>query len=374
MLHKHARRALGGDLTSPVWDYVASVAGRLPLASNGTAVEGLGPGSVRCGDALLVRVVTPNPSYDALELSSGQTAPLRPGSVFVGVAGARQALRGFAGEAPGRVALGEKLSLLNLGGVIGRASGGLLDLGEPTVVELVNRLGRAGRPLNLAQGAIRASAELPPGCPIVAVVGTSMSAGKTRAAVELVAGAAAAGLRVAAVKLTGVACLRDVLRMRERGAGEAISFLDSGLPSTVGQPALAGYARGLVRFLDRQSPEVIVAELGDGILGPYGVDQLLRDPALVARIKGVILSASDHVGAWGAVQLLAAWGLRVDLVTGPVTDSPAARAFLAELLGVPAVNACTEGARLFPATWQALASRRSERATAPVAVSVPALR
>jgi len=354
MLNKHARESDPASAGPAVWDYVASAASRLALGANRAAVERLGPGPVRGGDALLVRVVVPNPSYDVLELGSGETVALSPGDVFVGVAGARQALRGFAGEAPAGVERGERLSLLNLGGVIGRASGGLLDLGEPTVVQLVERLGRAGRPLNLAQGAIRPSAELPPGPPIVAVTGTSMSAGKTRAAVELVAGAASAGLQVAAVKLTGVACLRDVLRMRERGAKEVLSFLDAGLPSTVDQPDLAATARGLVRFLDRQAPDLIIAELGDGILGPYGVDRLLQDPAFASRIKALVLSASDHVGAWGAVELLRRWGLFVDIVTGPVTDSSAARGFLEEMLGVPTLNACTHGPRLFPAVRKAM--------------------
>ncbi len=366
MLNKNSSEREPGSALSPVWDHVASAASRLALGANGIVVERvelLGPGPVRLGDALLVRVVAPNPAYDALELPSGETISLSPRDLFVGVAGARQALRGFAGEAPARVAGGERLSLLNLGGVIGCASGGLLDLGEPTVVELVGRLGRGGRPLNLAQGAIRPSAELPPGPPIVVVTGTSMSAGKTRAAVELVAGAAAAGLQVAAVKLTGVACLRDILRMRERGAQEVLSFLDAGLPSTVDQPDLAATARGLVRYLDRRAPDLIIAELGDGILGPYGVDRLLSDPVFASRIKALVLSASDQVGAWGALELLRRWGLTVDIVTGPVTDGSAARGFLEELLGVPAVNACTDGPLLFSVVREAIALRS--------AISVP---
>jgi hypothetical protein len=294
-------------------------------------------------------VVEPNPAYHLLENHLGVNVPLAPGASFVGVAGARQALRGFSGAAPERVRAGERLDLLNLGGVVGRASGGLLDLGEPTRVKVIGRLAAGGVPLNLADNAIPARPALGPGCPVVAVVGTSMSAGKTRAAMELVAGAAAAGLKVAAVKLTGVACLRDTLRMEERGAFVAVSFLDAGLPSTVGSEDLAGVARGLIHHLDSQAPDLIVAELGDGILGPYGVDRLLQDRSLRGRIGALVLSASDHVGAWGAREILGRWGLSIDAVTGPLTDGPESRRYLEGLLAIPAINACTQGPELFPA-------------------------
>ncbi len=326
------------------WDYVSSAASRLPLAQR---TDGLGPGRVQAGEALLVRVLEPNHAYDNLELASGDTVGLRSGDQFVAVAGSRQALRGFVGSPPESARPGDRLSILSLGGIVGRFTGGLLDLGVPTSVEVVDRLGQHGRPLCMTDNAIPRRGELGSICPVVAVVGTSMSAGKTRAATELVAGAAAAGFRVAAVKLTGVACLRDVLRMRERGAFEAVSFLDSGLPSTVDALELTSVAKGLLHHLNEMSPDLIVAELGDGILGPYGVDRLLQEPSLNRAIRVLVLSASDHVGAWGGVELLRRWGLSTDVITGPVTDSTASSQFLEQTLGVPAVNACTNGHQLF---------------------------
>lgn len=350
-MHKHSRLATLTEVEPvPSWNYVASSASRLPLDS----VELLGAGRVQVGDALLARVVKPNPDYDLLEIDTGQNVPLHHGDSFVGVAGARQALRGFSGVAPFRTRTGDALDVLNLGGVLGRGSGGLLDLGKPTTVKVLHRLGRQGKPLNLRENAIPKRATLGAGAAIVAVVGTSMSAGKTRAAVELVGAASASGLKVAAVKLTGVACLRDTLRMKERGAAQVVSFLDAGLPSTVGSDELPDVARGLIHFLDQNAPDLIVAELGDGILGPYGVDRILHEGALSGRLKAVVLSASDHVGAWGARELLARWGIRIDVVTGPVTDSSEARAYLERLLGIPARNACTEGAELFSTVSEAL--------------------
>jgi hypothetical protein len=186
-----------------------------------------------------------------------------------------------------------------------------------------------------------------------------MGAGKTRAASELVAGAARSGIRVAAVKLTGVACLKDTLDMRSRGAFEAISFLDAGLASTVHEPDLIKYVNGLFHHLEETNPELIVAELGDGIIGPYGVDGLLQDPVFSGAISALVLTASDHVGAWGGVELLRRWGLSVDVITGPVTDSPGACRTVEAQLGVPAVNACSDGQRLFPIVHSRLFSRKS---------------
>ncbi|MGH9461117.1 MAG: hypothetical protein ACRD1X_07850 [Vicinamibacteria bacterium] len=353
MMHKHLTH-LGK--TSVPWDYVASAGGRLPL--NGKT-KGLGPGPVRPGEGLLVRTVTTNPGYDRLELASGEMVVLRPGDRLVGVAGTRQALRGFYGSAPASVKQGDRLSLLSLGGILGSFEGGLLDLGVPTTVEVIDRLGQDGRPHSLSEGAIAPRTSLDVTCPIIAVVGTSMGAGKTRAASELVAGAARSGIRVAAVKLTGVACLKDTLDMRSRGAFEAVSFLDAGLASTVHEPELIRYVNGLFHHLEETNPELIVAELGDGIIGPYGVDRLLQDPVFSGAITALVLTASDHVGAWGGVELLRRWGLSVDVITGPVTDSPGACRTVEQQLGVPAVNACSDGQRLFSIVHSRLFSQKS---------------
>jgi len=55
-----------------------------------------------------------------------------------------------------------------------------------------------------------------------------MNSGKTYAATELIKQATRAGLRVAAAKLSGIACLRDTLNMADHGAIAIASFLDCG--------------------------------------------------------------------------------------------------------------------------------------------------
>ena len=76
---------------------------------------------------------------------------------------------------------------------------------------------------------------------------------------------------VAVAKLSGVACLKDILSMRDHGASEGLSFLDCGYPSTAGMTDLAPMAKGIIQRLNRSKPDVIVIEMGDGIIGGYGV-------------------------------------------------------------------------------------------------------
>ncbi|HEX5707858.1 MAG TPA: hypothetical protein VFX96_11215, partial [Pyrinomonadaceae bacterium] len=156
-----------------------------------------------------------------------------------------------------------------------------------------------------------------------------------------------AGLRVAAAKLSGVACLRDTLNMADHGAVATASFLDCGLPSTVGVGDLAPVAKAVVARLNESSPDLIIIELGDGILGGYSVESVFDDEELRAATASLVFCASDYVGTWGGIELLRRRGMEVDLVAGSVTDSRMGEEYVERELGVPAANARRDGARLF---------------------------
>ena len=90
-----------------------------------------------------------------------------------------------------------------------------------------------------------------------------------------------------------------------------------------------------------------MAELGDGLLGAYGVASILDDPEIRAAFTAVILAANDPVAAWGGVRMLRErFGIEPVAVTGPATDNLAGTRIIEEQLGVPAINARTDGARL----------------------------
>jgi dethiobiotin synthetase len=205
----------------------------------------------------------------------------------------------------------------------------------------------AGRVVNIADAALPVRTRLGESAPIVMIAGTSMNSGKTYAATELIKQATRAGLRVAAAKLSGVACLRDTLNMADHGAVTTASFLDCGLPSTVDVADLAPSAKAIIARLNEVNPDLIVIELGDGILGGYSVDTVFADTELLEATAALVFCASDYVGAWGGIELLRQRGVAVDVISGSVTDSTMGEDYIKTHFNVPAANARREGGALF---------------------------
>lgn len=300
------------------------------------------------GDVVVVRALTDSATYNMLELPTGRLAKINPGDVLIGVLGSRRALKGFVGDVPETVQAGDHLHLLNMGGVIGRCTGHHSSLGEAIRLEVLGLVcNQDGRVLSIGEAALPPRATLSETAPLVMIAGTSMNSGKTYAATELIKQAARAGLRVAAAKLSGVACLRDTLNMADHGAVATASFLDCGLPSTVDAGDLAPIAKAVIARLNECSPDLIVIELGDGILGGYSVDSVFADEELRHATAAIIFCASDYVGAWGGIELFRRRGIEIDLIAGSVTDSQMGEDYVQREFGVPAGNARRDGARLF---------------------------
>jgi len=306
------------------------------------------------GGVIAVKILTAKNTYDQIELPSGRFSKIRPGNVVAGALGHRKALFGYSGTVPASVAVGDRLHLLNLGGVIGLCDGANPDLGEPFVGEVLGQvlhfpiLGeRVGLPAHIAQGAIPVSEALDTaGIPVVAVVGTCMSSGKTQAACALVEAFAHRGLKVAAGKATGVSLRRDVLAMEDAGAARVLIFTDLGIVTTTAQAAPLA-ARTLLTHLAAGAPDVIVLEMGDGLMGLYGVDAILDDPGLRSVFTAVVLAANDPVGAWGGVRLLRErHGIETAAVTGPATDNVAGTRLVERETSVPGINARSGGPAL----------------------------
>ena len=184
------------------------------------------------------------------------------------------------------------------------------------------------------------------GVPVVALAGTCMEAGKTAAACAIISRMRHRGLTVDAFKATGVSLRRDILAMEDAGARHCAIFTDLGIVTTTraNGPALT---RTMLTELAAGKPDVIVFELGDGILGTYGVDAILECPDIRAALTGVILSANDPVAAWGGVKLLRErFGIEPCVVTGPSTDNQVGVEIITSQMGVPAFNAMSNGAAL----------------------------
>jgi hypothetical protein len=312
-------------------------------------VEAHPQGPPEAGQLVVVRALTENPLYPELELPTGERVSLKKGDILAGVLGSRQALRGFVGYAPYRIAAGDKLHVLNLGGVIGRYVSGHKDLGEPVQVEVLAISKR-----NLKEVALPRIDVLGDAKPILLVCGSCMNVGKTATTEELIKGLTWQGLKVGGAKITGIACLKDTIRMKNAGAVKTLSFLDCGVASTVDTDDISAIARSIVAAM--RDVDVIVMELGDGILGHYKVDRFFDDRALMAHINAVVFCASDLTAAWGGKEILAQRSIPVTVVCGPATDTDAGVTYIEKTIGVPAANALTDSQKLLSLLTQKLAS------------------
>ncbi len=295
------------------------------------------------GTVVVVRVLDDKATYNQLEDVHGRMMTVHRGDVVVGVLGARRALRGYTGVVPEAVKPGDTLHLLNLGGVIGLCTSANAEVGPPARVEVLGAViddrGERAVAASIRPGPIGLDAQLVPGlAPLVLVVGSCMHAGKTAATCALVRQLSDRGLRVGTAKVTGVALRRDTLEMLDHGAVAAYTFADAGLPSTCAGDVVQA-ARGCLNALRSDGVDVMVVELGDGLLGEYGVMDILKADDIRAATSAVVLAASDPVAAWGGVKLLEAVGLRTSVVTGPATDNDAGSHAISSLVGVAAHNA-----------------------------------
>lgn len=329
-------------------DKIASVTRNLQLGRQVTLTPEI---EARPGAVIAGRIRGEKSVYNQLEDIHGRLSVLHDGDVIVGALGHRNALQGYEGVMPKSVNPGDALNLLNVGGVIGTAVSGSPDVGAPFEVEVLGQVllfkefgSRVGQPASIESGAVKGHASARQ-VPVIFIAGTCMNAGKTHAACALVRRLSQEGFKVGGAKLTGVSLLRDVLSMRDYGADAILDFTDAGVACT-GPETSAKIARIILSELANRGVDLIIAETGDGIMGEYGVQQILADRELQEWGKVHVLCANDPVGVAGALlHFRNAFELEVDVVTGPATDNRVGTRFV-ESLGVPASNARTNAKRL----------------------------
>ena len=306
------------------------------------------------GVLIAVRVLNNKTRYNQLELTSGRMATVNQGDIVVGALGHRKALLGYSGHLPEALEVGSTIQILNIGGVLGMCDSANPDVGAPFDCEVLGTvlhfpyLGeRIGVPARVGAKELDKNAQLDTkGVPVIALAGTCMDSGKTAAACAIVSRLRHRGLKVAACKATGVSLRRDILAMEDAGAAHSMIFSDLGVVTTTPEngPALT---RTLLSSLAEFQPDVIVIELGDGLLGAYGVEAILADEDIRDAFTAVILCANDPVAAWGGARILREqFDIEPALVTGPATDNAVGIDQIKERLSLPAINALSNGVAL----------------------------
>lgn len=330
-----------------VADKIASVAQHLNLKR-----ELRVSADIPCEEGVVVaaEVLNNKGTYNQLELTSGRMAVVKRGDIVVGALGHRKALFGYSGHIPAELAVGDTLQILNMGGVIGVCDSVNASFGQPFDVRILGAvldfpfLGeRIGVPARTGREKLAESPAVDTrGIPVIAIAGTCMNSGKTAAACAIVSRLRHHGHTVDAFKATGVSLRRDILAMEDAGARNTLIFTDFGVVSTTAANGPAA-TRTMLTHLAAKQPDVIVFELGDGILGAYGVEAILRDEGVRKALSCVVLCANDPVAAWGGIELLRReFGIEPQVVTGPATDNDVGKDIISRRMGVAAINAVTE--------------------------------
>ena len=172
--------------------------------------------------------------------------------------------------------------------------------------------------------------------PVILLVGTSMSSGKTTSGQIIIRALRFLGLRVTAAKLTGASRYRDILSFRDAGADHIFDFVDAGLPSTVcGEAAYEPALQLMLGHIMSTGSDVAVIEAGASPLEPYNGALVMEQ--LHPHVRMSILCAMDPYAALG-VQHAFATHLQPDLVAGPATNTDAGVRLVQQLTGLPALN------------------------------------
>lgn len=294
-------------------------------------------GIPRSGDVIAVKINEVNPRYQMLETTDCAQVKLTKNMKIVGAAGSRWALRGFIGVLPGLLKKGDAINVLNIGGVLGKCIDYTPELGPATTAEFLGFIAAKTGKVNLIQYAPFAPqmGSLPP---VAAVIGTCMNTGKTTAVSAMVKHLSKDGLKVACGKICGVAAVKDVKQYFKNGAIEAITFNDFGWTSSADITNIVDTSTKVIRYLASKDPDIILVELGDGIIGKYGVSSLVSSRDFRRMISRWVLCAYDPAGAFGAVSYLSRYNIEPAAITGPVADNLAGINAVAEFSAIPVIS------------------------------------
>ena len=268
------------------------------------------------------------------ETEHGRLANLIPGDLLVGALGVRAATLEATGDWHD---VGEDLEIhaLTPAGLFGKTTSISPFLPDLVTMDYCGHVVRDAKQLNMidfVRPVLAQSFDLP----VILLIGTSMSAGKTTSAQVIIRTLNHLGYKVAAAKLTGAARYRDILSFGDAGAEDIFDFVDAGLPSTVCPEDRFRTALGVL--LDKVSAtqaDVLVAEAGASPLEPY--NGACAQEMLGPNTCFVLLCASDPYAVLG-VRTAFGSDFNVDLVTGPAANTLAGVNLVKKLCDLPALN------------------------------------
>lgn len=285
----------------------------------------------KTGDYVSCRV-SGSPGTTELELPSGRLAEVAEGDIIIGALGTRHATLEATGTWK-KVKEDGKMQLLSAGGLFGVLTSISTYLPKRINLEYMGHVAMNGA-FKCMQDFVTETQGIVFNTPVVLLVGTSMSAGKTTVAKVIIRQLKQAGLKVSAAKLSGTGRYRDLLGMYDAGADAIVDFVDAGLSSTV--VPTADYLIALDNILSRVqqlNSDIVVIEIGASPMEPYNGDNAIHH--IDKHVKFRVLCASDPYAVFGVMK---AFGSKPDLISGIATNTIGGRELITKLVDVPSLN------------------------------------
>ena len=284
------------------------------------------------GDYIAARVTGKPSELYRIEIPSGRMVEMMEGDLVIGAFGKRAATLEGVGDWE---AIGDdgRMHALTGAGLFGKATSTSLLIPRMMSLHYEGHVLRAGKKQAM-RDFIEPVTETEFNTPVILMVGTSMSAGKTTAGRVIIHELHNAGLRVVGAKFTGAGRYRDTLSYGDAGAEAILDFVDAGLPSTiVPEQRFEEAMRYMLSRIAAIGPDVVVAEAGASPMEPYNGAIAIK--ALNNQVVFVVLCASDP---YSVVGVQTAFGLQPDVITGPATNTTAGIELVEKLTGLPALN------------------------------------
>ena len=286
------------------------------------------------GDFVVGRAIGKRNRLWQCETKTGRMADLVRGDLLVGALGERAATLEGVGNWR-NVTANCQLDGLTSAGLLGRATSISPMLPDLMRFEYLGHTTRDNKKLGMMDF-VKPCKPAKLDIPVILIIGTSMSAGKTSSGQVIIRALNYLGFNVAACKLTGAARYRDILKFRDAGASDVFDFVDAGLPSTVCPEQTFRKALELILSKVGRCPaDVLVAEAGASPLEPYNGATVVE--RLGGHAKLTVLCASDPYAVLG-VQTAYGNLLKAYLVSGPAANTTAAIALVKQLSGHKALN------------------------------------
>ena len=284
------------------------------------------------GDYVVGKVLDTRDHLNVLELQGGRMIQVMEDDLVVGALGRRVATLEAVGDWQSIDDSGE-FNALTAAGLFGKTTSLSPFLTSPMCLRYQGHVMRNDEKMTM-RGSLPHIEPSRLEAPIVLIVGTSMSAGKTMSGRVIVHLLSQMGLNVVGAKLTGAARYRDMLSFADAGASAIYDFVDAGLPSSaVDEDTYRELLPYLLSRIAQEKPDVVVAEAGASPLEPYNgaiAKEMIRD-----NVKFKLLCAQDPYAVVGVQH---AFQRSPDLVAGGAANTDAAIALVHKLSGLTALN------------------------------------